>query len=170
MGRKGGGGLYTTLDERMGIQKSWENTCISLYLGKQICDSENKNGHAWLSATRLEGICMQLVGWGGRGCLRLAWYAALKKLEGGSKTALGEWLGELLYACSEWDWLLNVTCNDISVMYVTVHRCAGGLKKKLDLRSGFQRFRHFVGFFNVPVQAPARGQPFYGYSEKPPPF
>ena len=34
----------------------------------------------------------------------------------------------------EFNWLLNVTCNDISVIYVTAHRCAGGLKKKLDLR------------------------------------
>ena len=33
-------------------------------------------------------------------------------------------------------WLFNVTINDISVIYVTAHRCAGGLKKKLDLRSG----------------------------------
>ena len=33
-------------------------------------------------------------------------------------------------------WLFNVTINDISVLYVTAHRCAGGLKKKLDLRSG----------------------------------
>ena len=36
----------------------------------------------------------------------------------------------------ELDWLFNVTINDISVIYVTAHRCAGGLKKKLDLRSG----------------------------------
>ena len=28
------------------------------------------------------------------------------------------------------------------------------------------RHRHFVGFFNMLVQAPTRGQPFYGYSEK----
>ena len=36
------------------------------------------------------------------------------------------------------------------------HICAvtGGLKK-LDLRSGSQRHRHFVGFFNVPVLAPS---------------
>ena len=34
------------------------------------------------------------------------------------------------------NWLFNVTINDISVIYVTAHRCAGGLKKKLDLRSG----------------------------------
>ena len=65
---------------------------------------------------------------------------------------------------SEWDWLLNVTCNDISVIYVTVHRCTGGPKKRFDLRSGSQSHRHFVGFFNVPVQAPTRGQPFYSYS------
>ena len=51
------------------------------------------------------------------------------------------------------DWLLNVTIKDISAVYGTAHRFAGGLKKKLDLRSGSQRHRHFVGFFNVPVQA-----------------
>ena len=32
-------------------------------------------------------------------------------------------------------WLLSVTTDDISVIYVTAHRCAGGLKK-LDLLSG----------------------------------
>ena len=61
----------------------------------------------------------------------------------------------------ELNWLFNVTINDISVIYVTAHRCAGGLKKKLDLRSGSQRHRHFVGFFNVPVLAPTRDHPFY---------
>ena len=60
----------------------------------------------------------------------------------------------------ELNWLFNVTINDISVIYVTAHRCAGGLKK-FDLRSGSQRHRHFVGFFNVPVLAPTRDQPFY---------
>ena len=60
----------------------------------------------------------------------------------------------------ERDWLFNVTCNGISVIYVTAHRHVGGLKK-LNLRSGSQRHRHFVGFFNVPVQAPTRGHPFY---------
>ena len=55
--------------------------------------------------------------------------------------------------------MFNVTFNDISVIYVTAHRCAGGLKK-LNLRSGSQRHRHFVGFFNVPVQAPTRDPPF----------
>ena len=71
---------------------------------------------------------------------------------------------------SEWIWLFNVTFNDISVIYVTAHRCAGGSKKKLNLRSGSQRHKHFVGFFNVPVQAPTRDPPFYSYSEKPPHF
>ena len=61
----------------------------------------------------------------------------------------------------ELKWLFNVTINDISVIYVTAHGCAGGLKKKLDLRSGSQRHRHFVGFFNVPVLAPTRDHPFY---------
>ena len=33
------------------------------------------------------------------------------------------------------DWMFNVTINDITVIYVTTHSCAGGFKK-LDLRSG----------------------------------
>ena len=57
--------------------------------------------------------------------------------------------------------LFNDIINGISVICVTAHRCAGGLKKKFDLRSGSQRHRHFVGFFNVPVQAPTRDHPFY---------
>ena len=59
------------------------------------------------------------------------------------------------------NWLFNITINDIPVINVTAHRCAGGLKKMLDLRSGSQRHRHFVGFFNVPVQTPTRDHPFY---------
>ena len=35
--------------------------------------------------------------------------------------------------------LENDTCNNISVIHVTACKCAGGLKKKLDLRSGSQR-------------------------------
>ena len=58
----------------------------------------------------------------------------------------------------ELNWLFNVTINDISVIYVTAHGCASGLKKKLDLRSGSQRHRHFVGFFNVPTDT---DHPFY---------
>ena len=54
----------------------------------------------------------------------------------------------------------HVTCNDIS-LYMWRQKCAGGLKNELDLRSGSQRHRHFVGFFYVPVQAPTRGHPFY---------
>ena len=41
----------------------------------------------------------------------------------------------------ERDWLFNVTWNDI---YVTSHIYTGGLKK-LNLRSGSQRHKHFVG-------------------------
>ena len=59
--------------------------------------------------------------------------------------------------------LFNVTINDISVMYVTAHRCAGGLKKDVGPTVGSQRHRHFVhvGFFNVPVEATTRDQPFF---------
>ena len=69
---------------------------------------------------------------------------------------------------SEWvKKVANVTCNDISVIYVTAHRCAGRLKKNWDLRSGSNRHRHFVVLFNVSVQAPTRSQLF---SEKLPHF
>ena len=43
---------------------------------------------------------------------------------------------------------------------MTAYKCAGG-PKKLDLRSGSQRHKHFLGFFNMPVQTPTQGQPFY---------
>ena len=60
-----------------------------------------------------------------------------------------------------------VTCNDISVIYVTVEMCRR-LKRKLYLLSGSQRHRHFVGFFNMPVLH-RHWPPFLcGYSEKPP--
>ena len=53
----------------------------------------------------------------------------------------------------------------ISVIYVTAHRCAGGLKK-LNLWSGSQRHRHFVGFFKASKHR--HGPPFFiSYSEKP---
>ena len=72
---------------------------------------------------------------------------------------------EVDYDRGEVNLLFNVTINNISVIHVTAHTCcwcSGGRKKKyLDLRSGSQRHRHFVGFFNVPVQAPIRDHPFY---------
>ena len=43
---------------------------------------------------------------------------------------------ELIKVLIGLDWLLNVTINDVSVIHVTAHRCVGGLKKTLDLRSG----------------------------------
>ena len=52
----------------------------------------------------------------------------------------------------------NVTCNHISVINVTAHRCAGGLKK-IDQRWGSKCHRLFLELFNVLVQAPKRGQP-----------
>ena len=37
-------------------------------------------------------------------------------------------------------------------LYMWRHRCASGLKKKVDLRSDSQRNGHFVGLFKVPAQ------------------
>ena len=56
-------------------------------------------------------------------------------------------------------WLYYVMCNQRNFSHIC-DECAGRLKK-LDLRSGSQRHRHFVGFFNVPVQEPTRDQHFY---------
>ena len=86
------------------------------------------------------------------------------KLDQENLDDLNWWIQNIKGSCKnivELNWLFNVAINDISVIYVTAHRCAGGLKKKLDLRSGSQRHRHFVGFFNVPVLAPTQDQPFY---------
>ena len=44
-------------------------------------------------------------------------------------TIIGSIINFFINRASEWDWLLNVTCNDISVIYVRAHRRAGGLKK-----------------------------------------
>ena len=69
--------------------------------------------------------------------------------------------------------LFYVTFNDITVIYVTYgtySRRADGLKKKVGHTVGLPCHKNFVGFFNVPAQAPIRGRPFYGYSEKPPHF
>ena len=48
------------------------------------------------------------------------------------------WLLRLVY------WWVVVTVTDISVIYVMAHKCAGDLKKKVDLRLGSQIHRHFV--------------------------
>ena len=58
--------------------------------------------------------------------------------------------------------LFYVTFYDISVICVTYGkfcRYAGGLKKKVGSTVGLPRHRHFVGFFNVPAQAPTRHGP-----------
>ena len=42
--------------------------------------------------------------------------------------------------------LFYVTVKDVSAIFVTAHGCAGGLKKKLNLWSGFPCDRHFIWF------------------------
>ena len=50
---------------------------------------------------------------------------------------------------------LALTSNaTIFQLYVTAHRFEGGLKKKFDLV-------HVLWFYNVPIQAPTWGYPFY---------
>ena len=67
-----------------------------------------------------------------------------------------------------WVYLCFTSHATIFQLYLWRHKCAGGLKKKLYLRSGSQRHRHFVGFFNVPVLHRHGTTLLYGYSEKPP--
>ena len=57
-------------------------------------------------------------------------------------------------------WVSKIGCLTPHATIFQLHRIAGGLKK-LYLRSGSQRHSHFVGSFNVPIQAWTRGQPFY---------
>ena len=59
------------------------------------------------------------------------------------------WLG-LVY------WWFYVTVNSISVVFVTAHRCASGLKKKVDRPLGHQDHWQFIGFFKVPVHCEHR--------------
>ena len=58
-------------------------------------------------------------------------------------------------AKNKWVWVWVYWCftshGTIFQLYMWRHRWAGGLKKKLYLRSGSQRHGHFAGFFNVPV-------------------
>ena len=60
------------------------------------------------------------------------------------------------------NWLLNVTINDSSVLYVTAHRWAGGLKK-LDLRSGAHAIYILKGFLTYPSKHRHGGTFLYGY-------
>ena len=58
----------------------------------------------------------------------------------------------LIISWHNWVWVYWCFTSHATIfqLYMWRHRCAGGLKK-LYLRSGSQRHRHFVGFFNVPV-------------------
>ena len=72
-----------------------------------------------------------------------------------------------MHIMSVWVYWCFTSHATIFQLYMWRHRCAGGLKKKLYLRSGSQRHRHFVWFFYVPVLH-RHGPPFlYAYSEKP---
>ena len=62
--------------------------------------------------------------------------------------------------------VFHITCNDISVIYVTPEMCRW--MKKLYLRSGSQRHRHFAGFFNVPVLHRHGTTLLYGDNDTPP--
>ena len=71
---------------------------------------------------------------------------------------------------SEWDWLLTSHATIFQLYMWRYIDVQADWRRSLTFGRGCQRHRHFVGFFNVPVQAPTRDQPFYGYSEKPPQF
>ena len=71
---------------------------------------------------------------------------------------------------SDSELLFNAATKDISVICVTAHWCASGLKKEAGPTVRLPRHRHFVVFFSVPVEAPTWSQPFYGKSDPFPPF
>ena len=71
---------WLTQEERMGYRNLEIIHVFPCIFGRKIRDSENKNRHAWLCATR----CMQLVGWGIKGTCRgdmrlLCWKATPKR-------------------------------------------------------------------------------------------
>ena len=45
-------------------------------------------------------------------------------------------------------WWFYVTVTDISAIYVTAHKCSGGLKKEVELRTGSQNHEYFAGDFD----------------------
>ena len=54
--------------------------------------------------------------------------------------------------------------------YMWRHRCAGRLKKKLDLRLGSHRHRHFAGFFSTCLSYTDMGPPFLRLFRETAPF
>ena len=67
-----------------------------------------------------------------------------------SESELSDIVSKGLYKTLSWVYWCFTSHATIFQSYMWRHRCAGGLKK-LYLRSGSQRHRHFAGFFNVPV-------------------
>ena len=61
------------------------------------------------------------------------------------------WRGRGLELIVYWVYCFFTSLATIFQSYMWRHRCAGELKKKLYLRSGFQHHRHFAWLFNVPV-------------------
>ena len=69
---------------------------------------------------------------------------------------------------SEWDWMLSTTFNYSPVIFNYMWR---HIAVQADwIRSGSQRQIYFVGFFNMPVLTPTRGQALFGYYEETPIF
>ena len=66
--------------------------------------------------------------------------------------------------------LFNVTFNDISVNTCDGTQMCRRTEEEVGPTVRLPRHRHFLGLLNVSIQAPTWGQPFYGYSEKPPYF
>ena len=126
----------------------WRHPLILLIIFER--DVKKKNEEIWLTPETKSSILQK-------------W-----KSKDNTKTPLKLWLhndcgptydGKFVYVCISKYSLINITFNNISVILVTVYRCTGGLKK-LDLRSGSPRYNYFVGFVNVPFQAPTRDHPF----------
>ena len=68
------------------------------------------------------------------------------------------------------DWCYLMLC--VCVLESTIFQLYmwGHIDEEVGPTVWLPRHRHFVGFFNVPFQAPTQGHHFNGYSEKPAPF
>ena len=91
-----------------------------------------------------QALCNQSFGW--RFCVVTLLFTFFCWCRGFSHRTESDLFLFLFQLCS-W-WLINVQADWIPTV-------------------GLPRHRHFLGFFNVPVQTPTGDSPFYSYSEKP---
>ena len=110
------------LIKSVGTQSSWKRYWLERVKGRQrFPHIDNKEYSVILKCVRSVNICVWLEVRGIR-CLT------------SQSTLFQLYIRRHIDVQADWvelNWLFNVTINDISVIYVRAHRCAGGLKKEV---------------------------------------